>query len=438
MHFFPQHLLFLSCFLLLTSFSPVSCRELVSAFSYEKPSDIHSWQLSGASTSSSHSLQLNPPVPHKKGGFWSKMPNQLTDWEVEFKFLAQKAALHEHSGFAFWFTKDASVDGDVFGNMNQWDGLSIMFDSGHLADSGVILGALNDGSVVYNLAERGNGQTFGSCRADFAPSGDSYPSVRVTFQDKKLSVSFQKASSLDFSNCFLVEGISFPAGYHFGFTSRTDSSAIPHELFHVKTFDLAPPQATPTNTLVNTNTNNHLPSSASASASASSAVATMDVAELTKKIESIVAAHVGDAVGKVMVSASDRNEAIKKDFSGKFEEVFSQLNFLRTTLDDYQTKLKAITTLLDSSNSNGVSGQLMGLRTQLDQNSKIMTEMKSFIEDFSNRVERLPARVTHAMKSVDEEGFDMATLFGAGILLTVCGGFIRHYLKKQNDSKKFF
>ena len=32
-------------------------------------------------------------------------------------------------GFAFWYTKERTTDGPVFGNRDQWCGLAVIFDT---------------------------------------------------------------------------------------------------------------------------------------------------------------------------------------------------------------------------------------------------------------------------------------------------------------------
>jgi hypothetical protein len=54
------------------------------------------------------------------------------NWEVNLKIVIGKAPGFSGlgaDGMAFWFTKEPGSIGPVFGNIDKWDGLGIMFDT---------------------------------------------------------------------------------------------------------------------------------------------------------------------------------------------------------------------------------------------------------------------------------------------------------------------
>jgi hypothetical protein len=68
-------------------------------------------------------------VPGTKGWIWSDLANDYADWMVDMNFRISGNQVHGGRGMAFWYTKDKLLEGPIFGAQDQWDGLSIWFDS---------------------------------------------------------------------------------------------------------------------------------------------------------------------------------------------------------------------------------------------------------------------------------------------------------------------
>lgn len=74
-------------------------------------------------------IRLSPSIPGARGYIWSEIPNPYEEWEVEVGFKVTGQHLHGGRGLAFWYTKDKSEVGPVFGSKDKWDGLSVWLDS---------------------------------------------------------------------------------------------------------------------------------------------------------------------------------------------------------------------------------------------------------------------------------------------------------------------
>jgi hypothetical protein len=96
------------------------------------------WDVYGAAALYSDTVVLTPHSPsHLQGALWSKKPNPHTYWEAEFSIRAMGAE-RGGIGLAFWYTTKRGLGGNVFGSVDQWDGLGLFFDS-------------NTGGKVQNL-----------------------------------------------------------------------------------------------------------------------------------------------------------------------------------------------------------------------------------------------------------------------------------------------
>lgn len=74
-------------------------------------------------------IRLSPSVPGTKGWIWSDLANDYADWMVDMNFRISGNQVHGGRGMAFWYTKEKLSEGPIFGAQDQWDGLSIWFDS---------------------------------------------------------------------------------------------------------------------------------------------------------------------------------------------------------------------------------------------------------------------------------------------------------------------
>jgi mannose-binding lectin 2 len=123
----------LSLLLLLTTFlSPTTCQLQKDAdFSISQPftSGSQNFDTFGSATLHSDTIVLTPHSPaHVIGAVWSKKANPHVYWEAEFSFRVTGAE-RGGTGLAFWYASKRGLGGNVFGSVDQWDGLGAFFDA---------------------------------------------------------------------------------------------------------------------------------------------------------------------------------------------------------------------------------------------------------------------------------------------------------------------
>ncbi|CAG8737263.1 15312_t:CDS:2 [Gigaspora margarita] len=98
-------------------------------------------------------LRLAPSVPWHSGSIWTQLPNPHKEWEVEFSFRISGNYFLGGRGMAFWYIKEQSKGGSLFGCRDKWDGLAIFFetvDHSRKRENPYIMAHINDGSTSYN------------------------------------------------------------------------------------------------------------------------------------------------------------------------------------------------------------------------------------------------------------------------------------------------
>jgi hypothetical protein len=123
----------LSLSLLLSSFlSLTTCQHQNDPdFSLSQPftSGTQPFDAFGSAMSHSDTIVLTPhSPPHVIGAVWSKKPNPHVYWEADFSFRVTGAE-RGGTGLAFWYTAKRGLGGNVFGSVDQWDGLGVFFDA---------------------------------------------------------------------------------------------------------------------------------------------------------------------------------------------------------------------------------------------------------------------------------------------------------------------
>jgi mannose-binding lectin 2 len=120
-------ILFLLCLFL----SIVFCSELQidTRFTLEAPFyNQFQWKVDGSAMFTEDHIQLTPDVNSQTGQLWSREQFE-GDFEVNIQFVVGSPKSHGADGFAFWFTEKQGTDGILFGNVNKFNGLGVIFDS---------------------------------------------------------------------------------------------------------------------------------------------------------------------------------------------------------------------------------------------------------------------------------------------------------------------
>ncbi|CAO3642159.1 unnamed protein product [Cunninghamella blakesleeana] len=201
------------------------------------------WSTGGDTILAPDRIQLATSVPGSKGWIWSDLTNEYDEWSAHLNFRITGSQIHGGRGLAFWYTKEASTEGPIFGAKDKWEGLSIWLVSNNpKTHEPLIMGFLNDGSTA--LASGGVDPTkkaIGQCSIDFRNT-DQPVRLRVTYKDNAISVLVDTTShDLNFRHCFFKSGITLPKGYKFGVTAASTNPADDHDIIAFDTFQLNPP-----------------------------------------------------------------------------------------------------------------------------------------------------------------------------------------------------
>jgi len=186
-------------------------------------------------------LRLTDNIPNKKGYIWNRHPVDTPFWEVELSFQISGSSGIGGDGIAFWYTKDRSQEGPVFGSRNNWIGLGVFidtYDNNNNGDNPRISIAANDGSIAYDPESDGQNIELAGCSADFRRT--SKPSgllVRYNHETKLLEVEYN-VNSGPWKKCADVS-VDLPRGYNFGVSAATGGVSDTHDVFRFITRKLS-------------------------------------------------------------------------------------------------------------------------------------------------------------------------------------------------------
>ncbi|ORZ27309.1 legume-like lectin family-domain-containing protein [Lobosporangium transversale] len=199
------------------------------------------WEHHGNSFVALEFVRLAPSVPGLHGSVWRSTPNEHKEWEVEFSFKAHGQHSQGGRGLAFWYTQDYATEGSIFGNKDKWKGIGIFLDTNDVANqrlTPVVYGLLNDGTKAFPSRPIAN--SIGGCFRDYKNSPGPVV-VRVSYVGKKLRValdSFGRGTRM--IDCFEVEDVDLPTGYHFGFSSSESGASDDHDLYSFEVYEVNP------------------------------------------------------------------------------------------------------------------------------------------------------------------------------------------------------
>ncbi|KAG6872511.1 hypothetical protein C0995_009201 [Termitomyces sp. Mi166 len=204
---------------------------------------------------------LHRPRLTKSGWLWSRLALTAVNFvvEVEFKISGDSSHLFG-DGLAIWLTRERKIEGPVFGNKDNFEGLGIFLDTNemvaipryangrHSYSFPRITAMLGDGKMSYDQANDGDANSIGACSANF----------RRTNIATKLKITYIKSKFLDtptltayvigdeWTDCFHVKNISLPTNPFLGFSAMTGDVSDAHDIVTVTTYSaiLIPPEPT--------------------------------------------------------------------------------------------------------------------------------------------------------------------------------------------------
>jgi len=214
------------------------------------PGSLQSWDLLGTAYASNDYIRLTPDARSSQGGIWSQVPCYTRDWEIHIHFHVHGAGTSLFGdGFAFWFVRDRSEIGGVFGSKDQFSGLGVFFDTyanqngEHSHEHPYISAQINNGSMVYDHDRDGTHSEAGGCSAAFrSADADTFAAIRYLGTENRLTVQYDISGTNEWKECFDLSGITLPVGYYLGLSAATGDLSDNHDILSFKFYDLESPE----------------------------------------------------------------------------------------------------------------------------------------------------------------------------------------------------
>ncbi|KAF4528690.1 hypothetical protein B566_EDAN015502 [Ephemera danica] len=219
----------------------------------QKDGSVPFWEYGGNAIASAESVRITPSLRSQKGGIWTKEKTSFDWWEADVTFRVTGRGRVGADGLAFWFTESkGGYDGPVFGSVDQWVGLAVIFDSfdnDNKHNNPYIMAMVNDGTKVFDHQNDGSTQLLAGCLRDFR--NKPFPTrAKIEYYQNVLTVSFHNGmtnNEEDFEVCMRAENVLLPKAGYFGVTAATGGLADDHDVLSFLTTSIHPPgQAPPT------------------------------------------------------------------------------------------------------------------------------------------------------------------------------------------------
>ncbi|RIB02497.1 legume-like lectin family-domain-containing protein [Gigaspora rosea] len=189
-------------------------------------------------------LRLAPSVPLHSGSIWVQLPNPHKEWEVELSFRISGNYFLGGRGIAFWYIKEQSKGGSLFGCRDKWDGLAIFFetvDHSRKRENPYIMAHINDGSTSYNSISDPIAAKMAGCYRMFRNTQEPI-FAKISYINSTLQLSIDpNYEGRSYNACFTKLGVSLPSGYYFG-VSASAEGATPddHDILSFETYEINP------------------------------------------------------------------------------------------------------------------------------------------------------------------------------------------------------
>jgi hypothetical protein len=202
------------------------------------------------------SLRLTPSLPNSKGMVGIAAPNPHSDWIAEFSFTASGKGYMGGEGLAFWYTKDAMVEGPILGSKDHFTGLGLLFNTADQEEhrfTPVIHAVQNDGTQEFKFLHETEYEhrSLGSCFRDYRNT-PGVVWVRVTYHKQELEVELDIRqdgygipglwyNSTGYTKCMEKKDVKLPTGYHFSLSAQTgEHLADDHDIHSLEIYNLNP------------------------------------------------------------------------------------------------------------------------------------------------------------------------------------------------------
>ncbi|KAH0588665.1 hypothetical protein H2248_004479 [Termitomyces sp. 'cryptogamus'] len=185
------------------------------------------------------------------GWLWSRLALTAVNFVVEVEFKVSGDSSHLFGdGLAIWLTRERKIEGPVFGNKDNFEGLGIFLDTyangRHSYSFPHITAMLGDGKTPYDQDNDGDANSIGACSANFRRTNVATKLKVAYIKGKFLDVKLQHKAWDEWTDCFHVKNITLPLNPFLGFTAMTGDVSDAHDIITVTTYSaiLIPPEPT--------------------------------------------------------------------------------------------------------------------------------------------------------------------------------------------------
>lgn len=202
---------------------------------------VANWDYSGSALITKDFVRLTPDRQARRGSIWNIVPVSYLYWEVHLQ-------IHIHGsgrtmfgdGIAFWYNKERSQEGNIFGSKDYFSGVGIFFDTFQNnvysnQEFPYISASVFNGSTKYDSQLDGKESMLAGCHCKLRGKETT---LSISYIGNQLAVSYSLDSSEDWRLCFYIHDVLLPTGYYFGITSATGDLADNHDVISVKTYEV--------------------------------------------------------------------------------------------------------------------------------------------------------------------------------------------------------
>jgi len=195
-------------------------------------------------------IRLTPNLPSKQGWLWSKVPLISNNWEIEFEYKIHgnnkdgssgNKNSNNGDGFAFFFSPERAIEGDAFGNIQNFKGLGIFFDTFANSKHGYLFprisGMVGDGKLLYNIDNDGEDilNESEACSLKIREQNKPTKARIVYIKNNYVEVSLTNDENPDYIHCFTISKPDLPKSGYLGFTASTGEAVDNHDIISVST-----------------------------------------------------------------------------------------------------------------------------------------------------------------------------------------------------------
>ncbi|KAI6649505.1 Vesicular integral-membrane protein VIP36-like [Oopsacas minuta] len=203
---------------------------------------VANWDYTGTTLITNDFVRLTPDRQGRRGSIWNIIPVTYKDWEVHIQ-------IHIHGsgrtlfgdGLAFWYTKEKSQEGGLFGSKDYFSGVGIFFDTFQNnvysnQEFPYISASVFNGSSKYDSHLDGRDSMLAGCHCKLR--GKDSVIFSISYIADQLALSYDLDGSDNWKMCFYQQDISLPTGYFFGVSSATGDLADNHDVISIKSYEV--------------------------------------------------------------------------------------------------------------------------------------------------------------------------------------------------------